>query len=83
MRRLRNMTITVEEDVARWARVRAAEEDTSVARLVGEMLKGEMAREQSYQEAMKAYLMHRPSVLKRKGARYPAREDLHDRSRLR
>lgn len=39
----RNMTITVEEDVARWARVKAAEQDTSVARLVGEMLRSSPA----------------------------------------
>lgn len=37
MRRLRNVTITVDDEVARWARVRAAEEDTSVSHLVGDL----------------------------------------------
>jgi hypothetical protein len=39
MARLRNITITVDEDVARWARIEAAKEDSNVSRLVGEMLR--------------------------------------------
>lgn len=38
-RRLRNVTVTLEEDVARWARIEAARRDTSVSRLLGELLK--------------------------------------------
>ncbi|MFY9841706.1 MAG: hypothetical protein WA718_06260 [Terriglobales bacterium] len=34
-RRLRNVTVTLEEDVARWARIEAARHDTSVSRLLG------------------------------------------------
>lgn len=37
--RLRNVTITLEEDVAQWARIEAARQDTSVSRLLGEILK--------------------------------------------
>ena len=47
MARLRNITITVDEDVARWARIEAAREDTSVSRLVGEMLRERMAEEEN------------------------------------
>jgi hypothetical protein len=43
MARLRNITITVDEDVARWARIEAGKEDTRVSRLVGEMLRERMA----------------------------------------
>ena len=39
---LRNVTVTLEEDVARWARIEAARRDTSVSRLLGEMLKDRM-----------------------------------------
>ena len=35
MKTLRNVTITLDEEVARWARVRAAEENSSVSRLDG------------------------------------------------
>jgi hypothetical protein len=40
--RLRNVTVTLEEDVARWARIEAARRDTSVSRLLGELLKERM-----------------------------------------
>jgi len=39
---LRNVTVTLEEDVARWARIEAARRDTSVSRLLGELLKEKM-----------------------------------------
>ena len=41
--RLRNVTVTLEEDVAQWARIEAARRDTSVSRLLGELLKERMA----------------------------------------
>jgi hypothetical protein len=42
-RRLRNVTVTLEEDVAQWARIEAARRDTSVSRLLGALLKERMA----------------------------------------
>jgi hypothetical protein len=77
------MTITLEEDVARWARIRAAEQDTSVSRLVGQMLKEKMSEEKQYEEAMQDYFARTPQELKSQVGRYPSREDLHDRDRLR
>jgi hypothetical protein len=38
-RRLRNVTVTLEEEVARWARIEAARRDTSVSQLLGDILK--------------------------------------------
>ena len=73
------MTITLDEEVARWARIRAAEKDTSVSRLVGEMLREKMRGEDAYQSAMQKYLSQRPKKLKKPGTRYPRREDLHER----
>ena len=50
--RLRNVTVTLEEDVALWARIEAARRDTSVSRLLGEILKERMsARNGSAAEA--------------------------------
>lgn len=42
-RRLRNVTVTLEEDVAQWARIEAARRDTSVSRLLGALLRERMA----------------------------------------
>ncbi len=80
---MRNVTITLEEEVARWARVLAAEHDTSVSRLVGQMLKEKMFEEKRYEEAMQDYFALTPQKLKPEAARYPSRENLHDRDRLR
>jgi cytochrome c-type biogenesis protein CcmH/NrfG len=75
---MKNMTITVEEDVLRWAKVWAAQHDTSVSRLVGEMLRERMQQDHSYAQAMEAYLASPPRRLSEDG-RYPAREALYDR----
>jgi hypothetical protein len=80
---MRNVNVTLDEDVARWASIRAAEEDTSLSRLVGEWLREKMLDEINYQTTMQNYLARSPRVLKKKGDKYPDREVLHDRKGLR
>jgi hypothetical protein len=46
-RRLRNITVTLEEGVAQWARIEAARRDTSVSRLLGALLKERIAAQGS------------------------------------
>jgi hypothetical protein len=74
---VKNVTITLEEEVARWARIRAAELDTSVSRLVGEMLKEQMVAEKGYDAARRRYLSRKAAPIS-SGA-YPRRDDLHER----
>ena len=76
---MKNVTITLDEEVARWARIRAAERNTSVSRLLGELLKEQMREEEDYRLAMEQYLSQEPQVLKKSGTSYPKREELHDR----
>ena len=45
---LKRITITVSEEAARWARREAAEENTSVSKLVGRMLEDQMRRTDEY-----------------------------------
>ena len=52
---LKNITITVSEEVARWARRRAAEENTSVSGLVGRMLETEMNMSDEYWRAYRRW----------------------------
>ena len=80
-RNLRNVTVTLEEDVARWARIEAARQDTSVSRLLGELLKERMSAADDYQRAMRRALGRKPFL--RSEGRYLTREEAHDRSRLR
>ncbi len=75
---MKNMTITLEEEVADWARVWAAKSRSSVSRLVGELLKQRMQEETGYQAAMNQFLSAKPISLKKSGV-YPSREELHDR----
>ena len=76
---MKNVTITLDEDVARWARIRAAEKDTSLSRLVGELLREKMAEEETYQAAMQQYLAQPPGELKSRRDKYPKRQELHER----
>jgi len=81
MRNLRNITLTLEEKVARWARVEAAKEDVSVSRFLAGILKQRMAAQDDYAKAMRRALARKP-FLKTDG-RYLSREEAHERSRLR
>ena len=81
MRNLRNITLTLEEEVARWARIEAAKEDVSVSRFLAGILKERMAAQDDYAKAMRRALARKP-FLKTDG-RYLSREEAHDRSRLR
>jgi hypothetical protein len=76
---MKNVTITLDEEVARWARIRAAERDTSLSRLVGELLREKMAEEETYQAAKQQYLSQLPVQLKSREVKYPTREKLYER----
>lgn len=78
----RNVTITLDEETARWARIEAARRDTSVSELLASLLRQQMAGERGYEAAMRDFLSRSPGPLKRAGA-YPTRDELHERSRLR
>jgi hypothetical protein len=75
--RLRNITITLEEAVASWARIEAARRDTSISRLLAGILKERMLEEDAYLAAMGRALKRKP-FLKTKG-RYLSREEAHER----
>lgn len=75
---MKNITITLDEELARWVRIRAAEMDKSVSRLVAELLKDHMLEEQGFRASMQQFLSSEPGPLKKSG-KYPAREDLHER----
>lgn len=80
---MRNITITLDEEAARWARVEAARRDMSVSRLFAGLLEEYMGAEQRYDGAMHDYLSRRGRKLKGPDASYPSRDERHDRVRLR
>jgi plasmid stability protein len=79
---MKNVTITLDEEVARWARIWAARHETSVSRFVGEILRERMKQEEGYERAEGEYLAETATPLKTRGG-YPGREELHDRRRIR
>ena len=53
---MKNVTITMDDTIADWARIEAAKRNTSVSRLIGEVLAEKMRRDDSYAAAMRAAL---------------------------
>ena len=80
---MKNVTITLPEDVARWLRVKAAQDDRSVSRWLAEMLQCMQRREDQYEIAMKRYLALKPQTIDWPDGRRPTREELYDRPGLR
>jgi hypothetical protein len=80
---MRNVTVSMEEEVARWARIAAAERELSLSRFVGVLLRERMDRDRAYELAMKRTFSRAPTPLKAPGDRYPTREEIHDRPRVR
>lgn len=79
---MRNVTITLDEATARWVRVEAARQDTSVSRLIRGLLEENMRQHQAYELAMERFLSRPAIVLRDRGA-YPTRDEVHDRAALR
>ena len=74
---MKNVTVTMEDGVADWARIEAARRNTSVSRLVGEMLAEKMRHDDAYERAMNEWLSR--DTWKSDGLPYLKRDELHDR----
>lgn len=79
---MKNVTVTLAEEVALWVRIRAAKENLSVSRFLGDILRQQMIEEKGYEEAMDRFLSRKPLRLSDSGV-YPSRESLYDRPGLR
>ncbi len=78
---MKNVTVTMEDSVADWARIEAARRNTSVSRMVGEMLADKMRHDDAYERAKREAL-----EFKSFGAsdgRYLSRDEANDRTVLR
>ena len=71
---MKNVTVTMEDSVADWARMEAARRNTSVSRLVGEMLAEKMRHDDSYERAMREALEFRPIPFE---CRYLTRDEIY------
>ena len=73
---MRNVTITLEDETANWARVWSAAHQTSVSRMLGELLAEKMRAEEQYSLAMESYLSFPPMPLTLQP--YPNRDAAHE-----
>lgn len=80
---MKNVTITLDEETAAWARVYAAKRNVSLSRYVGELLHERMRESREYEESMRRFLAQKPVKLDKPDGRFPNRDETHARTRLR
>jgi hypothetical protein len=74
----RNVTIRISDEALLWARRQAAEKNTSVSRLVGEMLERQLHLSDEYWRAFDHWKSNRPLAAVGAAERL-SREDVHAR----
>jgi hypothetical protein len=73
---VKNLTITVDNQALEWARIEAARRNTSVSRMVGEMLADKMRHDDAYARAMREWEAD-TAALSAGVSSYPARDRLY------
>jgi plasmid stability protein len=79
---MKNITITLDERTAAWARIYAAQHGKSISRLLGEILQERMRDVRDYNDAMRRYLAKKPFKFQWVGSP-PTRDELYDRANFR
>jgi len=69
---MKNVTVSMDDAVAEWARLEAARRNTSVSRLLGELLAEKMQHDDAYERALQDWL-HRERSWSSDGRPYPDR----------
>lgn len=80
---MKNITITLDDETAAWVRAQAAEQNKSISRYVGEQLGETMRNRHEYLRAYRLWLARPPFPLTGEPEKYPTREEIHDRTRVR
>ena len=80
---MKNVIITLPEELARWLCIKAAKDNRSVSRWLAGLLERMQLQENQYEAAMKQYLEMKPCRIDWPNGRRPTREELYDRSSLR
>src|SRR3954465_10930674 len=80
---MKNVTITLGEDLVSRARVEAAKEGKSLSRFVSELVERRVGRKKTQLEALEAFLAGPMLPLSGNKGRLPTREELYDDALLR
>jgi hypothetical protein len=76
---VRNVTISLDDETALWARMEAARRDTSVSQFVGNLLRRQMRDDEEYARASRSYSRRSSAPLSAAGRSYPSRDEVHAR----
>ncbi len=76
---MRNVTISLDDETALWARMEAARRDTSVSRFVGDILRRHMHDDKEYDRARRSYGRRLATPLTTGRRSYPTRDEVHAR----
>ena len=76
----RNLTVQLDEETVRKARILAARRATSISRLVGDEIARLVTEDDAYRRARRIALGHLERGFRLGGGPLPARDSLHDRS---
>ena len=81
---MKNVTISLNEKIARWARVKAAEQDKSLSRFLAELLEERMRDESDDRSKfLETFRAVKPIRLRESGEKLRTRDELYDRKLLR
>ena len=79
---MKNVTVTMKEDALEWVRIKAARDNASVSRYLGDLVEQARARDGAYERSMRAALKFQPLSFA-KNIRYLSRDEVNDRAGLR
>ena len=80
---MKNVTVTLDDQTAEWARAQAAEKGMSLSRYIGEVLREQLPKAQAYERAMRSYMARKPFIVREPDEKLPTREEIYDRPVLR
>ena len=76
---MRNVTVSLDEETAHWARIEAACNDMSVSRFVGKVLRERMTSSEDFERARRSYLSRGAAQLGSGDGSLPGRDEIHRR----
>jgi hypothetical protein len=80
---VKNITVTLPDNLVARARVEAADQGKSLSRFVSELVEQRVGRRHTQREALEAFLAGPPLHLCDENGRLPTREELYDDALLR
>ena len=79
---MKNVTVSMEEAALEWVRVKAARDNASISRYLGQLVEQARARDGIYERSMRAALKFQPLAFP-KNTRYLSRDEANGRADIR